>query len=574
MNKVVRIFLKDVRHLWPEILCVLVLTTGFALTQKFAWPMYREQAFPESNTLLVWMMILLPFSWWILLSRAVHDEPLVGDRQFWVTRPYGTTRVLAEKWVFLVSFLLVPYACAMLWLLHVARFHPFAFLQGVVVQILFFGLFLLLPLFALASVTSSLTRVFFSFIGLGIFVGFTIYFNGLANSKIWSPGEPSMGIFWLLPLVCAVIVAVQYFHRRTRLSIGLYIAVVLVITVGLLVQAHTSRTDSSYPRLSAAQAAPFLLSLNPDPGLRRISPDSAEPVNDLHIPLLFKKNVASGHLLSIDGVKVSIDSQDGKRGVLGWRHNLLGNQDVSPNMESLLNRNDEAFFAEEQKETLGVVLPREVLSSGPSLLTLHLVLAVTEFIPQDSSRIVPVPDGFRIPENGYCESDRPFSGRDSKYNCQFAFAGHSLLLASWPTYVYCDANSGPAREKRAWLRARPSSGPTYLSMDPIETDELDFYRDYPTENFRICPGAAITFTQFRTVHYQVEVTLPPIDPSAYDARSFTVNEINKLGIGRQQENNAAQPSTGPAVPETQGSQGASGDPGVSGAKGHPSPKAP
>jgi hypothetical protein len=34
------------------------------------------------------LSVLLAISWVMLVMRAVHAEGLVGDRQFWLTRPY------------------------------------------------------------------------------------------------------------------------------------------------------------------------------------------------------------------------------------------------------------------------------------------------------------------------------------------------------------------------------------------------------------------------------------------------------------------------------------------------------
>ncbi len=51
---------------------------------------------------------LLPMAWWFLVSLAVYGEPLPGNRQFWITRPYRWTSLLGAKLLFIVAFVSFP----------------------------------------------------------------------------------------------------------------------------------------------------------------------------------------------------------------------------------------------------------------------------------------------------------------------------------------------------------------------------------------------------------------------------------------------------------------------------------
>jgi len=101
MKMILHILLKDLRRHWMEI-------TGYWLVcATWAW----RQAYPFE---LEWMqqrelVPILFFAMWILLTvRLVQGECLVGDREFWPTRPYRWPLLLAEKALALLLFLNLP----------------------------------------------------------------------------------------------------------------------------------------------------------------------------------------------------------------------------------------------------------------------------------------------------------------------------------------------------------------------------------------------------------------------------------------------------------------------------------
>jgi len=98
MKQILAIFKKDARHLWPEILASLAMLAALAYFYPDQWRNARGlQArsfslsglfFPNDGTLSGSLIALVPVSWFVLISRLVHVERLVGNTQFWVTRPY------------------------------------------------------------------------------------------------------------------------------------------------------------------------------------------------------------------------------------------------------------------------------------------------------------------------------------------------------------------------------------------------------------------------------------------------------------------------------------------------------
>src|SRR5438105_2257009 len=100
----IHIFRKDARYLWREIGLFI------ALTALFAWRDY------------LWAEVLLSVSAVFLIARVIHAETLPGDTQFWLTRPYHWTSLLAAKILFILIFLNVPIFFARMHILAVAGF--------------------------------------------------------------------------------------------------------------------------------------------------------------------------------------------------------------------------------------------------------------------------------------------------------------------------------------------------------------------------------------------------------------------------------------------------------------------
>src|SRR5262249_28576319 len=89
MTESLHIFVKDVRALRWHIVLLLAMTVVFGY---YLWP---------------WGFVL-SLAQTYLMARVVHDDTLVGDRQFWITRPISWQALLAAKLLFLVIFVALP----------------------------------------------------------------------------------------------------------------------------------------------------------------------------------------------------------------------------------------------------------------------------------------------------------------------------------------------------------------------------------------------------------------------------------------------------------------------------------
>ena len=101
MTTIAAIVRKDMRHLWPHILIFAGLLAVGAVTD----PTYTDIAGSAALS-VVWSVALV--ACWNLTIAVIHEEGLVGDRQFWLTQPYSRARLLMAKALFLVLSVNLP----------------------------------------------------------------------------------------------------------------------------------------------------------------------------------------------------------------------------------------------------------------------------------------------------------------------------------------------------------------------------------------------------------------------------------------------------------------------------------
>ena len=176
MTQALHIFRKDAYRARAEIVLLLVLTAAFACSNIFGGPVLALAA------------QALPWIWWLFICLLIQEESLVGDRQFWITRPYSRASLLAAKALFIVAFINVPLLLAQFAILIAAGFQPLAYLPSFLwVHIVFFAS-TLLPAVALSSVTRNLGQavlVFFGITAALIVIGLAI--GGWAVQTSYAP---------------------------------------------------------------------------------------------------------------------------------------------------------------------------------------------------------------------------------------------------------------------------------------------------------------------------------------------------------------------------------------------------
>src|SRR4030088_2367087 len=138
MKQILNIFRKDLRRFWREIAVSLALLATYSWNDVRGWAGERNllanaglAALFGYQFLSGLVATLLPVAWAFLVVRVVQGEALVGDRQFWVTRPYEWKKLLAAKVTFAVLTINRPVPLADSFFLARGRFSPTRYVAGV-----------------------------------------------------------------------------------------------------------------------------------------------------------------------------------------------------------------------------------------------------------------------------------------------------------------------------------------------------------------------------------------------------------------------------------------------------------
>jgi hypothetical protein len=173
MRQILHVFRKDVRRHWPEAAVSIALLLVHGWNEVHLW--YNEEplgiwglfGFRFLSGLLI---ALVPIAWAFMFVRVIHAEPLVGDRQFWVTRPYEWKKLLAAKLLYALVFINIPMLVLQVYLLAKVGFNPLTYAFGLVWMHGLIALFFLLPVAAVAVVTSSVIQVLLTTLVIAVYL--------------------------------------------------------------------------------------------------------------------------------------------------------------------------------------------------------------------------------------------------------------------------------------------------------------------------------------------------------------------------------------------------------------------
>ena len=210
MKQAIHIFKKDLRYLWREIFIVLLLAFMFSYSAKLS---RIELNGP------VGFVFLLASCW--MIARLIQAEMLVGDNQFWITRPYSWSSLFGARIAFIFTFVQIPILLMQLAILIGASFPLWSNVPGLLWTQLLFWICMSFPLAALASATSGLVPLVLTILVVpvaGLAVELYFPFVGLELGTALGPLE------WIKDTVAyfgaAVIAGVDlYFQYRKRATI-------------------------------------------------------------------------------------------------------------------------------------------------------------------------------------------------------------------------------------------------------------------------------------------------------------------------------------------------------------------
>jgi len=399
MRRILAIFRKDARHLWPQAAVLAFLMGVSALLD----PTYRGGALVYYDLL---PSFALPLSCWLIVISVIHQEKLPGDRQYWLTRPYSRKELLAAKLLFLAVFINLPLLVYHAGVYAALGIPPASHLQELLWKQVFFTAFYVLPAAALASITRSVGRV----LTISLLSAAGVWILGTALSlftrhPLQVSARDANGTILQAALIIAgasAILALAYATRRTPAAGAIAAATALAF---LALPAF--RTAFAQPPAIAGKA-PARLLLDTAPGRHSTSAPGGDPDTvTFDIPVRLE-GAASG--MAMDRRYFSLRTMDSRR-----RHGVIpaGLHDIQGGSAWLsLSALRYSLWSLEQE-------PVEL--SGSFELQLF-----------DSPSVLPLPRQsiVAVPGIGACRDTREAQGSIS-FTC-YSASPHAALIAGAP----------------------------------------------------------------------------------------------------------------------------------------------
>ena len=321
MRQAIHIFRKDVRHLWPAILAVMILTALFAYVGSVSIPVILQgsSSLDQYNTLLQFVM---PVSWWCLIAAAIHEEALPGHQQFWLTRPYSWKSLLAAKWLFIIAFVNVPKLLADCVILQVQGFHIASYWPNLIAWQILFTAVWLLPYAALATITRNLRQFSLTVLMTWLVIVFLPGFVSVNSPLFVFSSGSSFGGDWIRYFVILTILLIasllillwQYSRRRTAASrMTAVFAAILVLVAPLMLSVPTVRAIQSR-WLSSHLDASIRMGIDPNRkrGKEMGTTNGLPGTIQIDIPVEIAPLEQGKELYTAD-INVEIEGPDGKR---------------------------------------------------------------------------------------------------------------------------------------------------------------------------------------------------------------------------------------------------------------------
>ena len=261
MNRILPLLKKDVQHLAPH-MAVLWLVMALAC--------YSDGALASSiplaaRTILQFLLVMAPLLCSALVVLAIQQESLIGDRQYWLTRPFTWRDLLVSKLLFILLAVNLP-----LFLLQAAgmALHglpPFAHLAELLWRQVFFTAFLVILPAALAVITRApghaLATVLLT--AAGWFLAVETVGPFISAGPSWAAWIATSSVAILSLSFGTGIVVLQYRRRRPAVPRALFASLML-----LSIPASTLTYAAAWvvqPWLSTRRIAPAEFQISFDP---------------------------------------------------------------------------------------------------------------------------------------------------------------------------------------------------------------------------------------------------------------------------------------------------------------------
>jgi len=221
-----------------------------------------------------------------LIGAIVHLDAIPGVRQDWLARPIPRGMLLREKFLYVIVTVCGPIFAANFFLGVANGFATRAAFVQTTIYVLYILFFIVLPIFAFASVTRNMTEAFVLGCGCAFLIGVSITVVEFAQSSSHGTiaGVIGSGVGWigevfrlgLAAIASAMILGVQYFRRKTFLARGLVIGFGALILISQIFPWNAAFAIQK--RLSARVDPANNVQITFEPGLGRYKSSSAVAV--------------------------------------------------------------------------------------------------------------------------------------------------------------------------------------------------------------------------------------------------------------------------------------------------------
>jgi len=483
MRQVIHIFLKDLRHYWRESAVSAGLLVAFAWNEMRGWAHDDELAvglggFFNFGFLSGLIVALVPLAWSFLAVRAIQGESLVGNRQFWVTRPYEWKKLLTAKVLFVLVFVNLPLLITQVFLLARAGFSPTQHAVGLLWMQMTMFLFFILPIAALATVTGTVVQMILALLIVVLYaVGMGFLSEHIPSSGFSGPVDSVTA--GLLICGCVFVILIQYARRETTKARLTLVGLAGTLLLILVFAPYRTFVDHEFPPINSGQTASLQISLlPPDKAFRETAAPEEDNEVQVRMPIRVS-GMASGSVVIASGVLIRIESN----GILwdsGWK---------SPGL---------FVFPEQGQSQIDFALKKKTFERfQSSTVKIRVSLALSVFQERNTREFV-TPDGsFLLSEVGHCFAEGGYFGR---IHCLAALRGPSfLLLKADMTKNTCPLTKGesprtPGEIAWGWVQ-NGGSEPAEFGITSVKTVNLYLSSTniYPRDwGLGICPGTELT----------------------------------------------------------------------------------
>ena len=426
---VLHILGKDLRRHWRETALFV------AVTAAWTWQQAHPQAWTWPNGKAV-LPILFFVLWFFIVVRVVQGESLVGDREFWTTRPYQWDALLMAKAIFLLLVLNVPLLASQVYQLFAAGFSfSWPWIPGLLFLCLAFAACLTLPAVALASVTESLVQWILAVAGLAIFAVFVSWLPWSRLPVTLQAADQASGAITVLVVGVLLVLAIvkQYSRRLAMTTIAIMATAILAsIAIELLGPIALLR-NLSYPQSSGQPPIRIAIRATGPNGAREYTLTGFLPLKPSITFPIEGNATAPDTVIQVEGARLNAKGDGGWRWQSAWSKENASFSEIG--YQGGLSFDIAANTAKE-------------LANRHATATVELALAVYKL--STPRRIETAADTFEIPGLARCRWPAP-------YLANFA-----------PNFLECDS----ALRLPDLVLSRMDSGESTCAKDDSKADPL------------------------------------------------------------------------------------------------------